>query len=78
MASQQPLGDYCEAINGFTAASWRFQNHQYLMGKVCKWLHGSLLEIAVKQSMASQQLPVDSKTIPISLGKCANGFIAAS
>ena len=43
-----------------------------------KWLHSSLLEIAVKQSMASQQLPRDSKTIDISLGKFANCFATAS
>ena len=78
MASQQPLGDCCEAINGFTTASWQFQNHQYFIKKMCKWLHSNLLEIAVKQSMASQQLPGDSKTSDISFGKCANGFIAAS
>ena len=45
---------------------------------MCKWLHSSLLEICVKQSMASQQLPGDSKTIDISMGKCANCFATAS
>ena len=69
MASRQPPGDCCEAINGFTAASCRFQNHSYFIKNICKWLHSSLLEIAVKQSMASQQLPGDSKTIDISFGK---------
>ena len=45
---------------------------------MCKWLHSILLEIAVKQSMASQQLPGDSKTIDISIEKCANCFATAS
>ena len=36
---------------------------------MCKWLHSSLLEIAVKQSMASQQPLGNSKTINISFGK---------
>ena len=53
--------------------------------KMCKWFVSTLLEnpkpLIFKQKnsqMASQQPPVESKTINISTTKCANGFTTAS
>ena len=77
MASQQPPVDCCEAINGFTAASWKF-----------KTINNSI----ETNRMASQQRPVDCceaingftaaswklKTINISFEKNANGVAATS
>ena len=67
-----------KCANGFTAASWRIQNHKYFNKKIRKWCHNSLLEnpkpSIFKQKhlqMASQQPPGESKAI-------SHGFAAAS